>query len=201
MNTPQLSSLRNLQVEAARLQDENHLLREELDALRTSLRALGQLGQVTARITPAVDARELVREILRSALAVIKASEGSLLLQDDESGELVFAMVIAEDDRARGLMGYRLPAGMGIAGWVAEHRAAQVVRDVRLDYRFYPLVDEAFDYRTRSLVAVPLVVQERVIGVIEVVNKVSDQDFSEDDLDLLTIVAQLASIALARADA
>jgi GAF domain-containing protein len=85
---------------------------------------------------------------------VIKASEGSLMLKDEETGELVFTVAISEASRP--LIGFRLPPGEGVAGWVAEHGEPQVVRDVYQDRRFSPLVDQLFDFGTRSLVAVPL---------------------------------------------
>jgi Nif-specific regulatory protein len=72
---------------------------------------------------------------------------------------------------------------------------------VRLDPRFFARVDEAFGFNTRSLVAVPLVLDDgRVLGVIEALNKVSDREFTQDDLGLLLVVAQLAATAMRRAE-
>jgi GAF domain-containing protein len=98
------------------------------------------------------------------------------------------------------LTGYRLSHGSGIAGWVASHRQPQIVQDVQHDTRFSPLVDETFDFQTRSLVAIPLLDGERVLGVIEALNKTSKRAFTQVDHDLLRVVAQLAATALIRAE-
>lgn len=192
-------SLRFLKEEAARLADENADLRQELAAMRQSVRALSSLYFVSQNITPAVDVLSLLRNILDASLAVLKASDGSLLLHDAATGELVFSVV--RGTLADRLLGYRLPAGQGIAGDVANSRRPEIVRDVRMDPRFYAQVDEAMSFRTRSMVAVPVTLDDgRLLGVIEVLNKITDQDFTEDDLALLLIVAQLAATAMRRAE-
>lgn len=192
-------SLRFTKSEAARLANENTELQAELKALRQSVRALSTLYFVSQHITPEVDVMQLLGDILDTALAVLKATDGSLMLTDEETGELVFTVV--RGSAADRLIGYRLPAGTGIAGWVAQHREPQNVRDVRLDPRFYPRVDEAFGFNTRSMVCVPVNLDDgRVLGVVSVLNKVSDKEFTQEDLDLILVVAQLAATAMRRAE-
>jgi GAF domain-containing protein len=190
--------VRFLQLEANRLRDENRELREELTVLRSSIRILSALQDLIHRLTPETNVIAMLDDLLASALTVLGASDGSLLLVDEDTGELVFAVVHGEA-RER-LTGYRMPPGKGIAGWVAINREPLVVRDVRNDPRFYPRVDETFGFQTRTLACVPLLDGERVLGVIEAINKVSDREFSPEDHDLLMIVAQLATIAIARAE-
>ncbi len=192
-------SLRFLKDEAARLAEENGELRQEVVSLRQSIRALSALYYLSQHITPTVDVLRLLGEILGAALDVLKASDGSLMLTDEESGDLVFTVVRgAAADR---LAGYRLPKGAGIAGWVAAERQPQVIRDVRNDPRFYPLVDEAFGFHTRTMICVPVTLDDgRLLGVIEVLNKASERGFNQDDLDLILIVAQLAATAMRRAE-
>jgi GAF domain-containing protein len=190
---------RFLKEEASRLMDENRDLREELTALRESVRALSALYYLSQEIKPETDVLQLLTDILESALVVLKASDGSLMLVDEETGELVFA--VARGEIADELIGFRIPPGQGIVGWVVAHREPQIVRDVRLDPRFFDRVDELFGFNTRSMVAVPLQLDDgRVLGVIEVLNKVSDREFTQDDLDLLLIVAELAATAMRRAE-
>src|SRR5689334_24045709 len=109
-------TLRFTKDEAARLAHENTELRDELKALRQSVRALSTLYFVSQHITPQVDVMQLLGEILDTALAVLKAADGSLMLTDEETNELVFTVV--RGSAADRLIGYRLPAGTGIAGWV-----------------------------------------------------------------------------------
>jgi GAF domain-containing protein len=190
---------RFLKEEASRLAEENRDLREELTALRESVRALSALYYLSQSIKPETDILQLLTDILESALVVLKASDGSLILVDEDTSELVF--VVVRGELADELVGYRIPPGQGIVGWVAANREPQVVRDVRLDPRFFARVDELFGFNTRSLVAVPLLLDDgRVLGVIEVLNKVSDREFTQDDLDLLLIVAELAATAMHRAE-
>ena len=188
-----------LQIEVARLKDENRELRDEIALLHSSIRALSALQDLIERLSPSTHILTLLDDLLASVLMVVGASAGSLLLVDEESGELVFA-VVHGPARER-LTGYRLPKGQGIAGWVAANRRPQVVHDVRTDPQFSPLVDETFDFQTRSLAALPLLDGDRVLGVIEALNKASDRDFTQVDNDLLRVVAQLAAAALVRAEA
>lgn len=191
--------LRFTKEEAARLAHDNSQLRAELQAVRQSLRALTTLYFASQHITPEVDVLQLLGEILDTALAVLKATDGSLALTDEETGDLVFTVV--RGSAADRLRGYRLAAGTGIIGWVAQHREPQNVRDVRLDPRFYPRVDEAFGFNTRSMVSVPVNLDDgRVLGVVSVLNKGSDREFTQDDLDLVLVVATLAATAMRRAE-
>lgn len=191
--------VRFLQLEVARLTEENRELKDELILLRSSMRALCAFQDIIQRLTPTTDVLILLDDLLASALTVVGASDGSLLLLDDSSEELVFAVVQGEArDR---LAGYRLPPGKGIAGWVAENQRPLVVDNVRQDPRFYPDVDEAFGFQTRSLAAVPLLDHDRMLGVLEAVNKTYDREFTDDDHDLLMVAAYLASVALVRAEA
>lgn len=191
--------VRFLQTEVARLTDENSDLKEEVAVLRSSVRALSALQDLIQRITPSTDVLVLLDDLLASAIAAVGASDGSLLLNDEDTNELVFAVVHGEArDR---LTGYRMPPGKGIAGWVAENKRPLVLTNVRSDPRHYPKIDEAFGFHTRSLACVPLLDGERVLGVLEAVNKNYDREFSDTDHDLLMVVAHLASVAMVRAEA
>ncbi|OGO71598.1 MAG: hypothetical protein A2Z37_01405 [Chloroflexi bacterium RBG_19FT_COMBO_62_14] len=190
--------VRFLQLEVGRLRDENRELKEELGILRSSVRTLSSLQDLIRGLSPGMDVIALLDDLLASALAVVGASDGSLMLLDEDTGELVFAVVHGvERDR---LKGYRLAPGEGIAGWVAANRKPQIVTDVRLDPRFSPMVDETFGFHTRSLTCVPLLDGDRVLGVIEAINKTSDREFTDEDNSMLMVVAQLAAVAIVRAE-
>lgn len=192
-------NLKFVQEEAKRLTDENRDLRVALSALQESVRALSELYLIAQEVDSDTNVVRLLTGILDSALEVLKASDGSLLLIDEETGELVFTVVRGE--KSEELVGYRLAKGQGIAGWVTDNRQPQIVLDVRRDPRFFANVDEAFHFKTRSMVCVPVYLDEsRVMGVIEVLNKVSDREFTQDDLNLMLVVAQLAAVAIHRAE-
>ena len=193
------NSLRYIKEENIRLVQERDEMRQELAALQQSVRALSSLYYLSQKITPAVDVLRLIHDILDAALGVLKATDGSIMLADEETGELVFTVV--RGAAAERLRGYRLPPGRGIAGWVAANRRPQIVRDVRADPRFYSEIDEQFGFKTRSMVCVPIYLDDgRVLGVVEVLNKIGDREFNDEDLALILIVAQLAATAMRRAE-
>ncbi len=186
--------MRFLQRENVRLQEENEQLREEVRVLRQYVAALRALQQAAQGITSEEDAVVMLKKTLRAALDVVDAADGSLLLVDPDTDELMFAVVLGS--APPDLIGYRLKPGVGLAGWVAAHRQPLMTNSPRFDARFSSLVDDSFDFQTQSLVAVPLLGRERVIGVIEVLNKFNGQEFTEADLDLLTLLAHIAASAL-----
>jgi GAF domain-containing protein len=191
--------VRFLQQECAHLQDEKQLLLDEVYALRRYIRALQDLQQTVQRFTPEQDVLALLNETLICAMRLLDTTDGSLLLIDEESDELVFVLVHGSAGEA--LIGHRFDRRQGIAGWAAEHAEPVIVNNVRTDTRFFPELDERVGFETRSLVAVPLVARGRVIGVIEVINKRSGEKFTDDDTSLLSILATIAASALDYASA
>lgn len=190
--------LRALQLEVSRLRKENVDLKDELTNLRSSVRALSALQELIHRMDPSTDVIQMLDTLLASVLAGLGTEDGSLILHDEETGELVFAVVHGQA-RER-LTGFRMPPGRGIAGWVVKNLQPEVVQDVRNDPRFYPRVDETFGFHTQTLACVPLLDGKRVLGVIEAVNKISDREFTPEDHDLLMVVAQLASLVIKQAE-
>lgn len=195
-NSTATQTLRLLQRENADLKDENERLQEEVLALREYLRGLQALQQDAQAITSAQDLELFVGKVLYTAMKAMDAADGSLLLVDYDTDELVFAVV--KGTLQSKLRGYRISKTTGVAGWVATHAEPLIVDRPWLDDRFYSRVDETFGFKTISLICAPLLGQEKVIGVIEVLNKFSQQAFNEIDLDLLTILAHIAAEAIER---
>ena len=187
-----------LQHEVADLKTENRDLREELTRLRYAIRALKDLQDSLDQISPESDPQTLIDRILSLALYAVDSENGSLLLLDEETEELVFVSV--QGPYKDVLTGYRLAPGEGIAGWVAVNRTPELVPDVRIEPRFSPAVDQTTGFRTTSLLCVPLVHKERVLGALEVVNSRSEGEFTEEDLDIMRLFAPLAVQAMVRAE-
>ena len=186
--------VRFLRQECARLQDEKQLLLDEVYALRRYIRALQDLQETVQYFTPEQDVLALLDETLLCAMALLDTTDGSLMLIDEETDELVFVLVYGVMHEA--LSGQRFDRHQGIAGWAAEHIEPVIVNNVRSDSRFLPDLDERFRFTTRSLVAVPLAARGRALGVIEVLNKRSGEAFTDDDASLLSILAALSASAL-----
>ena len=198
MNTEIRGTAHFLQQENIRLQKENERLQQEVVRLRLILRNLGNLNQMTLSIDSNTDVLALLDQILQSALDSIQAEDGSLLLVDEETKELSFVVVHGQV-RSK-LVGHRIPLGEGIAGWVAQHRESLIIGNAQTDPRFSPQTDQAYHFRTRSMICVPILFNGRVLGVIQGLNKANRKEFVGSDMMMLNVVAQLAAAAIARAE-
>lgn len=187
-----------LQQENIRLQEENEHFRDEIVRMRLILRTLGKLSQFSTTINQQTDVMQLLDQIMASALICIGADDGTLMLVDEEENELAF--VVAHGQIGDKLTQYRIPLGVGIAGWVAEHGKPQIIPNVYNDDRFSPKIDQAFKFKTHSMLCVPIIYNAKVLGIIQVLNKSNRKEFNQPDLIMLTIVAQLAADSLARAE-
>lgn len=196
MVDPQL--LRNLKEESADLKRENLDLKEENNRLWNVIHALNELQCNLQIFSTSSDLLEMVMNILTIALEAVESENGSILLLDEESDELVFVAVVGV--RQEELTDYRIPAGSGIAGWVKTYKKSALVPDVRKDDRWISSVDQSIGFHTRSLMAVPLILEDRVMGVMEVVNSMTEDHFNETDLSLLLLVARLASFVFGCAE-
>ncbi len=181
--------------ENARLQAENEHLTDQLRRLREFVSILSDLTQATRSIHSDAELMPLMEQILTKALNLLNAPDGSLMLLDDETNELAF--VIVKGTLAANLVGYRIPADTGVAGWVVKHGEPALVRDVRRDPRFSHLIDEQFTFRTQSICAAPLIGDRRVFGLIEALNQPGDEPFSDMDLALLSLLCRFAGEVLA----
>lgn len=198
MTTGALNPVKALQGENIRLKNELRDMREENYLLRKAFESLLTLQEVSSSIDATTDVLNLVDRILASSLASIGSNDGSLILVDEESDELSF--VVVHGQARDKLTGYRMPMGTGIAGWVAENGESVIVPNVNLDPRFSHRVDEEFQFRTLSILCVPMIFNGRVLGVIQAINKTNQREFNDLDLLLFKVVAQLAALSIARAE-
>lgn len=189
MVDPQL--LRSLKEENSEIKRENVELKDQNDRLWKVIRALNELQCNLQVFSSPADLLEMVMNILSIALEAVNSENGSILLLDNETDELVFVAVVGE--RQKELSDYRIPADSGIAGWVKTHKKSALVPDVRKDDRWISAVDQSIGFHTQSLMAVPLILEDRIIGVMEVVNSITEDHFNDTDLSLLLLVARLAS--------
>ena len=132
--------------------------------------------------------------IVETARAIFSAQAASIFLLDEETDELVFEAVAGEGEDD--LVGMRLPSGTGIAGWVVSSRQPLVIEDVSTDPRFGREVAEATGYMPKGLMAVPLLLEERSLGVLEVLDRPQRSRFSLAEMELLGLFAGQAAIAL-----
>jgi signal transduction histidine kinase len=139
----------------------------------------------------------LLQQILAQAVRVTDASAGSLLLWDELTDELVFAVV--EGGGGEKLQGTRITRGTGIAGWVATHQKPLVVDDVNQDNRYYQSIAEVFGVHFTSLLCVPMISHNKLIGVLQVVRNLSNRYFNSSDQELLSAFASGAALTIENA--
>jgi GAF domain-containing protein len=151
---------------------------------------------VAAGILPAEDEFALLlRSIVVVARAIFGAQGSSIFLYDTHTDELVFAALAGDDEQ--GLVGKRIPSSSGIAGWVLSSRTPLVLEDVQSDPRFARDVAEETGYVPKGLMAVPLLHDESVLGVLQVLDRPERATFSLREMELLGLFANQASIAVA----
>jgi len=138
--------------------------------------------------------RSLLRATVEVARAIFKAKAASVFLLDEETEELVFEAVASEGSDT--LVGVRFPADQGIAGWVLVTRQPLVVEDLTKDTRFSREAAESTGYVPNGIMAVPLLAEERALGVLEVLDRPQQSRFTLAEIDLLGLFANQAAIAL-----
>jgi len=138
--------------------------------------------------------RALLQSIVDVARAIFKAKASSILLLDEKTDELVFEA--AADEASEALIGKRFPSSTGIAGFVLVSRQPLVIEDVLTDPRFSRETAESTGFVPKGLMAVPLLHEERVLGVLEVLDRPSDTRFTLAEMELLGLFANQAAIAL-----
>jgi GAF domain-containing protein len=140
------------------------------------------------------DYRELLQSIVEVARAIFRAKASSIFLLDEPTDELVFEAVAGEGSDS--LIGRRFPSSTGIAGFVLVSRQPLVIEDVLEDPRFSRETAESTGFVPKGLMAVPLLHEERALGVLEVLDRPSDARFTLAEMELLGLFANEAAIAL-----
>jgi GAF domain-containing protein len=138
--------------------------------------------------------RELLRSVADVARAIFAARAASIFLLDEATDELVFEAIAGEGSET--LLGRRFPSSTGLAGWVLVTRQPIVIEDVSEDPRFARDFAETTGYVPRGIMAVPLMHQERALGVLEVLDRPQRSRFSLQEMDLLALFGNQAAIAL-----
>ncbi len=185
-----LSELEALKQEVAQLRKENIAVVGRIAALQV-------LQDLTRSLSLELNLEPLLHMILASAVQVMGASAGSLLLLDQETNELVFK--VTEGGGGVALEGTRMPADKGIAGWVVSHREPLIVDDVNRDDRHYPRIAQEHDFTATSLLCVPMIAKGQIIGVLQVLNKQPGMYFTTDDQEILTTFAAQSAVAIENA--
>lgn len=182
---------------AIRRRNEIICNRQTVLSLRRKVEVLQTLNEVVQAINSSLKPKEILNTIMEKAADLIKAEGWSVLLTDAKTNELVFEA--ASGKAGKKLLGMRLKIGQGVAGWVARYGKSLIVPDVAKDPRFYSGVDEKTRFTTKSVLCVPMRSRDRIIGVVEVVNKIGGDQFTQDDYEIFENVVAHLTIALEKA--
>lgn len=140
--------------------------------------------------------RDTLQVLMYQVGTIFQPMNWSLLLKDPKSGDMIFTVVVGSSKQK--LQGVRLPKGEGIAGHILSTGESLIVENVEDDKRFSIRMDDSTGFKTKSIIGVPLKTDDKIFGVIELINKISGRNFTQFELTLLNTIAEYAAIAIER---
>ena len=165
--------------------------KQEIERLRLEHEIYTDLAR---SLTSSLNLSEILENVMKKVGELLKPRNWSLLLLDTGGTHLYFEIAVGEG--AEFLKGCRLKVGEGIAGWVAQSGRSVLIEDVRSDARFCERFDQISRFSTRSVICVPLLSRGRVLGVIELINRIEQDSFTDLDMRALETIAEYAAIAI-----
>jgi len=181
---------------------EDMELREGASALKKELShktdELNYFLDITRTLASSLEFPVVLAKIMERTRSMVGAESWCLMLMNQENRELVFesAMGVTGKKTRR----FRIKVGQGIAGWAVEDRAPKLVPDVSKEKRFDRKVDRTPGRTTRSVMAVPIIIENRLLGVMELINKSGGGAFDKEDLRLVNLIIDQTALAIERSD-
>jgi signal transduction protein with GAF and PtsI domain len=163
------------------------------DGARAILTAIAARTE-TARRLEAGAGDAVLRSIVEATVTLFGANAASIALYDSATNRLVFR--VAAGEQGAGVLGLAIPPDQGLAGYVFSTGQALAISDVATDARFGRAFAERTGYVPTSIVAVPLVDDESTIGVLQVLDKRDASAFSLRDVELASVFARQAAVAI-----
>jgi len=170
---------------------------DEIRYLRAKVTDLSSLIETSIIINSLLDLDQLVSLVMEKAQTVMKAEASSVLLVNEQTNMLECEVALGEVGKQ--IQKLELRMGEGVAGWVAQHGEPQIIPDTATDKRFSAKIDRSTGFVTRSILAAPLIVKDKVIGVAEVINRVDGNAFNNEDLELFATFCRQVAMAIENA--
>jgi len=158
---------------------------------------LSTLNELTRQLTSTLELEPLLQTILENAVSILNSEAGSLFLVDEQTDDLVFKVTVGPASSE--LIGQHVPAGSGIVGRAAQLREPVVENQVQTSEVHFAAAEKQIGFTSKSLLAVPLLYKDSVVGVIEVINRRDGLPFVEDDKTLLSAFAGQAAVGIENA--
>ncbi len=166
--------------------------------LEQKVKRLSTLIEVNVLISSTLNLDQILENVMTISKQVMNADASSLMLIDEKTNELVYQVALGKvGEKLK--QAFRLKMGQGIAGTVAQEGKPLLLEDVYTHPKFHRAHDDATGYRTRSMITVPLKVGERITGVAQVINRLDNKPFDQDDLELFIALCSLEAIAIENA--
>jgi len=141
--------------------------------------------------------KEVLDIVMYQVGRMFQPQHWSILLKDPKTHDMVFSVVVGTNKKK--LLGIKLPKGEGVAGHIMETGESLVIEDVSKDKRFSTHMDKHSGFKTRSIIGTPLKTDGKIFGVIELINRIGDDNFTSQDLKILSSISEYAAIAIERA--
>lgn len=155
-----------------------------------------RLIEISRDLASTLDLDTLLNDIVRAAADITHAEAASILLYDDTARQLYFQVATNIDEPTmRGLI---VPLENSIAGWIVTHRESLRIDDAHKDQRFFGEIDQTLAHTTKSLLGIPLITKNKVVGVLEVINKKRGK-FTGPDESMLAVLGAQAAVAIENA--
>lgn len=155
-----------------------------------------RLIEISRDLASTLDLDILLDDIVRASADITHAEAASILLYDDTARQLYFQVATNIDEPTmRGLV---VPLEKSIAGWIVTNRKSVRIDDAHKDLRFFSDVEQTVGYETKSLLGIPLITKNKVVGVLEVINKKRGR-FTDPDESMLTVLGAQAAVAIENA--
>ncbi|MBM4121174.1 MAG: GAF domain-containing protein [Nitrospira sp.] len=159
---------------------------------------LGKLQEVSRVLNSSLNQAEIRKRAIEAITFIMEAEAGSMLLLDEAAQELYFEVALGE--KGEGVRQIRLKVGQGIAGYVAKTGQPEVINDCYSDPRFNPEADKKSGFRTRNMVCVPIKAKDKLLGVLQAINKKGGGLFMEEDLQDFMSLGNQVGIAIENAN-
>lgn len=167
---------------------------QDTSSLHAVIARYERLIEISQQLNSTLDQTQLLRKIILAAIELTDTEAASILLLDPATGELRFEQ--ASNIKPTEMEKIVVPLEGSIAGWVVAHGEARVINDVTQEPQFFKDVDDHIEFRTRSLLAVPMRTHNKVLGALEAVNKRGSGRFTDEDIKTLITLAGQAAIAI-----
>jgi sigma-B regulation protein RsbU (phosphoserine phosphatase) len=152
--------------------------------------------EISRDLASTLDLDTLLDDIVRAAADITRAEAASILLYDDTARQLYFQVATNIDEPT--MRGFIVPLDKSIAGWIVTNRKSVRIDDAHKDDRHFSEVEQTIGFETRSLLGIPLITKNKVVGVLEVINKKKGR-FTDPDESMLSVLGAQAAVAIENA--